>query len=509
MAVFAGVAAAAGIASGISGALGARSANRRASRNERNQRRHNRREARRTNRYNRRRDRNERENYFAMRTHNRETQLQNHNYQNTIADYRFDATMSQYNRSQEILNQSLQLNRSSNINAERRQEISAGDAFIQRTFARQDARLELRDELGRQRLAGARANETINASVAQTGIDTEQQRRVLANATVENRLNTTENFNNLRQTYDEQAVNRREQYSALEGIRSRKRTGTAAITNTIEQLNTKTDLARESAMVESLLSESRASLGQAGRSTVKARQSNRAALQRSLMALESEASGKGREAAIQLAELNAETSVAETGAELNLQRIENTLSDANRDSSVNLQDIQRQTNFTQSTADIDLLRIQETSRRAVQEGRFQRRGINDSINNSNRDYINNLAVINANYRSSRANAAMNLRDIGLQRQVADHNTIAAAMIRPERVPYAPEPQEPPEHIFLRSQRARPGFVAQGARQNVLTPLLSGIATAGSALTGVNVGSMFGGGGGSSLNMTPNINYRIN
>ena len=51
-------------------------------------------------------------------------------------------------------------------------------------------------------------------------------------------------------------------------------------------------------------------------------------------------------------------------------------------------------------------------------------------------------------------------------------------------------------------------MAQGARQNVLTPLLSGIATAGSALTGVNVGSMFGG-GGSSLNMTPNINYRIN
>ena len=59
------------------------------------------------------------------------------------------------------------------------------------------------------------------------------------------------------------------------------------------------------------------------------------------------------------------------------------------------------------------------------------------------------------------------------------------MLKPEKLPYHPMPQEPPEHIFLESQKAIPGFVPSPAMQNIYAPLVQGLGSAASQVVGVD------------------------
>jgi hypothetical protein len=129
-----------------------------------------------------------------------------------------------------------------------------------------------------------------------------------------------------------------------------------------------------------------------------------AALQRSLMALDGELSGKNRQAAIQLAELQADTSLELAGVGLNIERIENTISNAEETAAAN-QEIMRQ-----------------------------------------------------NMKSTIAQTERNLRQIALDRQFADINTREGMMLFPERLAYDPAPELPPERIFVDRMEAIPGFV---------------------------------------------------
>jgi len=94
-------------------------------------------------------------------------------------------------------------------------------------------------------------------------------------------------------------------------------------------------------------------------------------------------------------------------------------------------------------------------------------------------------MIDANYESAVSQSELNIENIRLKKQYADLNTEASMMLRPERLPYNPEPMEPPEHIFLKSQKAIPGFVPAPAQQNVYAPLVKGIGSAAGQLAGVN------------------------
>ena len=111
--------------------------------------------------------------------------------------------------------------------------------------------------------------------------------------------------------------------------------------------------------------------------------------------------------------------------------------------------------------------------------------ITNSINNAGRDHLHNLDMIDANYESAKSQSEINIKSIGIQKQYADLNTEAGMMIKPERLPYNPKPMEPPEHIFLKSQKAIPGFVPAPAMQNIYAPLVEGIGGAASQVIGVD------------------------
>ena len=437
------------VASGVMASRQASSNNARSRNATKKQRKHNKKVAKKTNKYNKQVEATEKANYFAMRDYNREVALQNWTRGKEIQDYQFDSAMKQFEKSQAIGASQLGLNSKEAALSIESEERALHDSFLQKQFDITDSKVALRDEIQRQNLEARSIDLDLKKTKAESKFSRQQQ------------------LFGLEQTYAEQNINRQEQFVRLQGIKSRKQTGTASIQNTIEQLTAQGNVQKESAMIEGLIAEGQASLGQAGKSTAKAMQSNRAALQRSLTALSSEMSGKRKQAGIQLAELNAEMSLAETGVGLNLLRIGTAISDAERDTRLGLQ------------------RIGKTEELALAGSRLQADSIIDAINIANRDYDQNREMISANYKSAKSQSKLNIKNIGIQKKFADVNTRAGMMLKPEKLPYNPKPKEPPEHIFLKSQKAIPGFVPPAAQQNVYAPLVQAFGSAGSDLVGVD------------------------
>ena len=285
----------------------------------------------------------------------------------------------------------------------------------------------------------------LNAQAAVQGIEAEQD--AIREAFVQQQFQYRQSKDALKQTYVEQNINRQEQFQKIQGIRSRKAFGNLGFQNTVEQLMTQGALAKESEMVKNLVAEgSIQAAGQAGRSTAKAVQSNMAELHRGLMVLESELSGKYKQAAVQMAELNADASLQEAGVGLNLQRIDAAIKNAENDSQFNIE--------------------------------VMRENMKSTLNQTLRD----------------------VKQIGLERQIADVNTKAGMMLFPERLSYDPRPEQEPERIFVERQKVEPGFVPPAQQQSVWAPLISGIGAGASALADVNWG-------GSNLNRgTPGAGF---
>ena len=375
----AGISAGASVIGGIFGASSADKANKDAKKAQKKQEKHNKKVAKLTNEYNDRLDEADVANYEAMREYSHETSLQNWQRGAEIQDYKYLQTLKEYEKSIDISRDQLALNVTSAGQAIQSEEAGVADMFLQQQFQRESSLAALK---------GA---------------------------------------------YTEGNLNRKEQGVKMLGIQSNQRLGTASINNTIDQLMKGGSFARTNALVEGLINEGRAAMGQAGKSKAKRQQSASAALHRGLMELETELTGKRKQAGIELAKLNAETSLAKTGVGLNLERIENSIATAEADAEFN-----------------------------------------------NR-------VMTANMKSFISQTERNIKDIQLQKQVADLNVRASTMIKPERLSYDPVPELPPERIFVERMEAIPGFVPQAAQQNVWAPLIQGIAQGASALSGMNFG----------------------
>lgn len=510
-AIFAGVSAAASIAGGIFGASQASSNNSRAKKNAKKQRKFNKKVAKRTNEYNKKALENQEANYHAMRDFNHDVAMSNWRRGKQIQDYEFDAQMKQYEKSQAIGAAQLGLNSREKAVAIASEELALDDAYKELQFGIADSKAALADELQRQNLNRQSVNLDRKQANVEGKLGKQEQRNRLTIAGQQADIKFASQLSNLEQTYAEQGlstrealtnlsgtltqqnINRQEQYVQLQGIRSRRHTGTQSIENTIDQLTAASNFQKESAMVDGLLSEGQASLGQAGKSTAKAKQSSRAALQRSLMSLASELSGKRKQAGIQLAELNAEMSLAETGVGLNLQRIDANIAGAQAAVGLNIERINTQVRGAEREAQLaaestgsDLMatsrdvalqtkRIEAAQRLALEGANLREMGINDAINIANRDYLQNRDILDANYNSAKQQTEINIKEIGIQKEVADLNTRASMMLKPERLPYDPKPMEPPEHIFIEAMKAKPGFVPSPAQQNVFAPILQGVA----------------------------------
>jgi hypothetical protein len=276
----------------------------------------------------------------------------------------------------------------------------------------------------------------LNAVAEADGIQAEQD--AIKEAFIQHNFQHQDNMSALKQAYFDGNIGRQEQGLQLQGIKNRKKFAGQNLQAEMEQAASQNALSKETAMVENLVSEGtvQASM-QAGKSKAKAQQANRANLHRSLMALESELSGRNKKAAIAMAEINADASLQELGVGLNLSKIENAIENA------------------EATAQ------------------------------------SNQEVMRANMKSTIRQAEQNIKQITLERKYADVNTRANMMLFPERLSYDPVPEMPPERIFVDRMEALPGYVPPPQQQSVWAPLLGGIASAAGSLTQATLGGAFG------------------
>jgi hypothetical protein len=380
---FAAVAAIGSIAGGIMGSRQASSSNAAARKAQKQQEEHNKKVAKLTNEHNAKLDAAELANYKATYKYSYETKIRDWERGKEIQDYQYLQRLKQYQKSTAI---------------------------------------------GIEQLG-------LNAEAAAQGIQAEQD--AINEAFIKQQFQHRQSKDALKQVYVEQNINRQEQFQKIQGIRSRQAFGAVGFQNSINELMTQSALAKESSMVKNLIAEgSVQAAGQAGKSTAKAMQSNMAELHRGLMALDSELSGKYKQAAVKLAELNADASLQEAGVGLNLQRIDNAIKDA-----------------------------EETAK-------F------------------NLDVMRENMKSTIAETVRNVEQIGLERRVSDVNTRANMMLFPERLSYDPRPEKPPERIFVERMKAIPGFVPPAQQQSTWAPIVSGVTSGASALAGADFNNNF-------------------
>ena len=367
------------IVGGIAGANQASKNNATARKNAKAQKKFNKEVAKRTNEYNEKRDAAEQANYHAMRDYSYDTSIKNWERGKELQDFAYAQQLRQFEKSNQIATGQLGLNQSAANQAFDSQFDAVEDMFLQNQFQ------------------------------AESGLSA------------------------LKDAYTEQAFAVREQDTQLLGIRSKRNLRTAAITSQIDTLMTAGSLQKQASLVEGLLAEGKAAVGQAGKSRIKAKQSSAAALQRGILGIERELTGKRTQAGIELAQLNAETSLAITGVGLNLEKIVNAIEGAEGEAAYN--------------------------------GR----------------------IMNSNMKSFIDQTERNIEQLIQQKKYADINTFASMMLEPEFTGYDPKPEPTPERVFVESMKAIPGFVPSPAQQSTFAPLIKGIGSAAGAIASIDFG----------------------
>jgi hypothetical protein len=232
----------------------------------------------------------------------------------------------------------------------------------------------------------------------------------------ESQLAQQSNIASLNKSFFEGKIALQQQGIKLEGIKDRQAYGQVAIQESINQMMDQNALQKESTMVEGLIAQGQAELGQAGKSTAKGIQSTKLALSRSLRSLDSELSGRYKQAAIQMAELNADASLQIANVELEKQLTGGMLEFAQQEFELNSQRLSGMMAFAQE------------------------------------EFAFNNQVLDATLNSAIAQSQRNIKDIMLDRKFADLDVEANMLLKPNKLPYQPKPMLPPEREFLESMR---------------------------------------------------------
>lgn len=365
------------LATGLMGASSASSANAAAKRDQKRQEKFQKDVADRTNEYNSEKFKIEQANYDEMYDYGVKTSNRNYRRHKHLVDFAFSQDLRQFAKSNEIAAGQFSLNQEAAEQAFKGQLASVEDMFLANQFQAESSLSALQD------------------------------------------------------VYTEQGFNIREEHTKLLGIKSKQNLGTASITNQINSLMTAGSLQKQATLVEGLLEEGKASLGQAGGTRTKRKQSSAADLQRGMIGLESELTGKRKQAGIELAQLNAETSLAITGVGLNLEKI------------------------------------------------------NSAIESAEGEAEYNSRIMSANMKSFIDQTGRNIDELIQQKKYADINTQAAMMLEPEHPGYDPKPEPPPKQKFIEPMEAIPGFTPAAAQQSIFAPLIKGFGGAASQLAGVD------------------------
>ena len=112
--------------------------------------------------------------------------------------------------------------------------------------------------------------------------------------------------------------------------------------------------------------------------------------------------------------------------------------------------------------------------------------IDNAIENAEGEAAANLEIQRANMKSKISQTERNIKQISLERSFADVNTRAGMMIF-KRLDYDPVPKKPPERVFVDRMEAIPGFVPPTAQENLWAAGFNTVAGAVSTVaTGVGI-----------------------
>ena len=228
----------------------------------------------------------------------------------------------------------------------------------------------------------------------------------------------------LQKALTENVLNRRTTQLEMQNVFNQ---GMFASLNTQEGLREftkETDFKKQNALIENLQAQGRNELRQA--STRNGTQTTVADFYRGMSELNSVLTGRQRQVALKLAEVGIETSILEKKLGIQMEGLDN------------------------------------AAMSAVSDAQF------------------NMRVLDADIAAAVAQSERNMKDISLRKYEADLNAAAQVMIKPERMEYEPPPLIPPERIFVKPLRIKPGAIQPPVQQSVTAPLISGLVGAAAA-----------------------------
>lgn len=319
---------------------------------------------------------NDRANYELERNFAFDSLIKDWKYGKQIHKFEQLNRMQEFRKNKRLSKRQLRLNDKAERYAIEQEQAALADVFLQNQFARQSNLSALRETLFETQIA--------------------QQSNLAA----------------LNKAFFEGQMSLQQQNIRLEGIKDRQAYGQMALQENINQMISETGIQKEAATVEGLIAQGQAELGQAGKSTEKGRQSTTLALMRSLRSLDNQLSGRYKQAAIQMAELNADASLQVAAVDLERQRTTGMMRFAQEEFGLNQQRLGGMMQFAQE------------------------------------EFAFNNAVLDANLNSSIAQAQRNIKDIMLDRKFADLNVEASMMVKPSKLPYQPKPVLPPARKFI-------------------------------------------------------------
>lgn len=376
-AIFAGISAVTGIVGGIFGANQASEQNAQAQQNYEEQKRKAKEIADKTNAYNKEVFKVDKQNYYQQYNYQWGSAVQAWQRQNEIDDYKYVQDLRAYKKDLRILTDQVDFNDLAAKQAYRAEDVALTSLFKQQMFEREDQ------------------------------------------------------IASLKKTLYEGEVNRYATQAEFDAVIEKEKIGKLSIRETLRESVREASFQKESAMIDSLKAQGQAALGQAGRSRGKAQQATLAEFYRGMSQIESSLSGRTRQAALQVLELESQSKLAEK--QISVQRTRSEVAMSN----------------------------------AIEDAKF------------------NMRVLDADIASAVEQSMVNRKDIALRQYGANLSAVAETMIRPERLAYSPTPIKPPERIFIEPMEAIPGAIAAPIQQSVWGPIVSGVSSAAGSLATID------------------------
>ena len=365
-----------------------------------------------TNEHSKLQDKTDRANYELEREYAFKTVTQDWEFGKQIHDLEQLNRMQEFRACRKFSRKQRKLNAKAERSAIRQERDAMNDAFLQHQFSSYSNAAALKETMFEAQTAQQGAAIDLNKTLFDAAISAKGAKA------------------NLDQSMFEGMISLKQQGVRLQGIKDQQAFGQMAIQENIDQLMKQNALQKETAMVEGLMAQGQAELAQAGKSRGKGLLSTTLALGRSLRALDGELSGRYKQAAIQMAELNADASLQETSIGLEGELTRGKMDFAQKEYAINLQNI---------GGIVDFARQEYSSTKQRLQGRLAF---------AQDEYAFNSIVLDANLKSSLKQAKHSIKDIMLDRKFADLEVEANRLSKPDKLPYRPMPELPPERIFL-------------------------------------------------------------